>query len=101
MREAVWLKRFLKHLGIVKDATDPVTVRCDNQAAIAYCKDPKYHCKTKHIDTKHKYIRDTVAKKKVHIEYIASKDMIADPFTKPIPRDAFMSHVKGFGMHKM
>ncbi|XP_074569538.1 uncharacterized protein LOC141826187 [Curcuma longa] len=45
VQEAVWLRRFLKHLKITEDSGSPVTVYCDSQAAIAFSKDPKYHSK--------------------------------------------------------
>ena len=41
VQEAVWLRRFLQHLGIVTTANEAVTIYCDNQATIAYTKDPK------------------------------------------------------------
>ena len=67
VQEAVWLKSFLSHLGIKEDASNPVLVNCDSQAAIAFTKDSKYHSKTKHIDIKYNFMRDMVAQKKVSI----------------------------------
>jgi hypothetical protein len=46
VQEVVWLRRFLQHLEIVRDALDPVTIHCDSTAALAYAKDPKYHGRT-------------------------------------------------------
>jgi hypothetical protein len=63
IEEAVWLRRFLNHLGFCENETDPVLVHSDSQAAIAYTKDLKYHSKTKHIDTKYNFVRDMMAKK--------------------------------------
>lgn len=61
VQEVVWLRRFLKHLDIGKDTSDPVTIFCDSMAALAYAKDSKYHGRTKHIDIRYHYIRDMVA----------------------------------------
>ena len=61
IQETFWLKRFLNHLGVVNDTLDPILVNCDNQEAIAYTKDPKFHCKTKHIDTKYNFVKDMIA----------------------------------------
>jgi hypothetical protein len=63
VQEAVWLRRFLNHLGFYKNETDPVLVHSDSQTSIAYTKDPKYHSKIKHIDTKYNFVRDMVTKK--------------------------------------
>ena len=61
-QEAVWLKRFLS-LDVVKHISQPMVVYNDNKAAIAYTKDPKYHGKIKHIDTRFNYVRDLTAQK--------------------------------------
>ena len=100
VQEAVWLKRFLDHLGITNSASSPVLVNCDSEAAIAYTKDPKFHCKTKHIDTKYNFVKDMVARKEVNMKYISTQEMIADPLTKPVPRDVFVRHVKSQGLRR-
>jgi hypothetical protein len=101
VQEAVWLRRFLQHLEIVTDAPNPVTIHCDSTATLAYAKDPKYHGKTKHIDIRYHYIRDMVAQKEMVLKHISTSQMIVDPFTKPIARDAFQTHVKSLGLRRM
>uniref|UniRef100_A0A2N9FVA6 Integrase catalytic domain-containing protein n=1 Tax=Fagus sylvatica TaxID=28930 RepID=A0A2N9FVA6_FAGSY len=101
VQEAVWLRRFLQRLDIVASAMDPVTIYSDSMAALAYAKNPKYHGKTKHIEIKYHYIRDMVAKKEVFLEHISTKNMLANPLTKPIARDPFHSHIKGLGLHRV
>ena len=39
--------------------------------------------------------------KEVAIKYISTSKMLVDPFTKPIPRDAFKAHVKSLGLHRL
>ena len=43
VEEAIWLRRFLQHLGVV-------LLYSDNTSALAYAKNPKYHGKAKHIE---------------------------------------------------
>ena len=43
----------------------------------------------KHIDIKFHYIRDAVSKKIILVEYCTTKDMVADVFTKGLPKPAF------------
>ena len=64
-QDAVWLRSFLQHLEIVKSSLQPVTIFCDNTAALAVAKDPKYHGKTKHIKKIYHYIRDAITDKDV------------------------------------
>ena len=47
VKEGVWLKEFLASLKVIDSASNPVTIYCDNQAAIKVSKDPKFHSKSK------------------------------------------------------
>ncbi|KAL0307493.1 UNVERIFIED_CONTAM: Copia protein [Sesamum angustifolium] len=101
VQEAIWLRRFLKSLRISAHVDDAVVIYCDNTAAIAYAKDPKYHGRTKHIDTRYHFIRDSIAQEEVVLRHIPTDDMIADLFTKPLPRDAFHRHVRSVGLRRI
>ncbi|GMP75523.1 hypothetical protein CsSME_00032577 [Camellia sinensis var. sinensis] len=100
VQEAVWLRRFLQHLDVVTHTSDPVTIHCDSMAALAYAKDPKYHGRTKHIDVRFNFIRDILAQKEVILEHIPTSRMVADPLTKPIARDVYLTHVRALGLHE-
>ena len=56
-QEAVWLKRFFKSLRVTPLADETVKMYCDSMVALAHAKDPKYHNKSKHIQTHYNYIR--------------------------------------------
>lgn len=60
----------MDHLGVIESAADLLLVNYDNQAAKVYTKDPKYHGKTKHIDTNYTFVKDMIARKDVNLEYI-------------------------------
>ncbi|KAL0311685.1 UNVERIFIED_CONTAM: Retrovirus-related Pol polyprotein from transposon TNT 1-94 [Sesamum calycinum] len=62
-------------------------------STIAYAKDPKYHGRTKHIDTRYHFIRDSITQGEVVLRHIPTNDMITDPFTKLLRRDAFHRHL--------
>ncbi|XP_060190827.1 secreted RxLR effector protein 161-like [Lycium barbarum] len=100
VQEVVWLKKFLKHLLDIVENAKPVLIYCDGEAAISSTKDPKFHCKTKHIDIKYNYARDMVRRKVVNVKYVSTKDMLADPLTKPLSRDAFMRHTRSQGLRR-
>ena len=101
VQEAVWLRRFYEDLNVVTDATQPVTLYCDNQVAIDYTKDPRYHSKSKHIETKYNFVRDIVAQKEVKIQYISMQQMVADPLTKPVTRDVYAIHSRSLGLRRL
>ena len=54
VKEAVWLKDFLSTLKIVESVNKPITVHCDNQAALKVSRDPMFHSKSKHIEGRYK-----------------------------------------------
>ena len=49
-KEAVWLKKFLFDLGVVRMEQILITLFCDNSGAVAQSKDPRNHKKGKHIE---------------------------------------------------
>ena len=101
VQEAIWLRRFMGHLGVIGREIGPIRLYCDSQAAIAYIKDAKYHCRMKYIGTKHNFVRDMIAQKEITLQYITTHEMVADPMTKLIPRDVFVEHVKSLVLRRL
>ena len=56
---------------------------------IALSKNPKSHTRLKDIDIKYHYVRETIEKKVVKLEYCPTQDMVGDIFTKGLPKPAF------------
>ena len=94
----MWLKRFLHSVSFLPQGNEAILVYCDNMSALAYAKDPKYHGKSKYIDIRHHYIQDMIAQGKVVLRHFSTGDMMANPLTKPIARDSFLSHVSDMGL---
>ena len=67
----------------------PIVIDCDNTSAINISKNYIMHSKIKHIPIKYHYLREKVSQKAVKLEYIDTKEQIADIFTKPLPKEAF------------
>ena len=63
---------------------------CDNTSAIDISKNPVMHPKTKHIAIKYHFVRELVQDKEIRLEYINTKEQIADIFTKPLAKDTFL-----------
>ena len=66
-----------------------------------FAKDPKFHRKTKHIKRRYHFVRNAIKEKEVVIKYISTSKILADPFTKLIPKDAFKAHVKSLGLRRL
>ena len=94
--EAIWLRQLVSELGI--DTVSPTPIHVDNRAAIKLTKDSKFHTRTKHIDIKHHYIQDTIKDQDIVVVSCASKENLADVFTKSLPQEQHAYLIKQFGM---
>lgn len=66
-----------------------MTLYCDNMSAINISKNHVQHSRTKHIDIRHHFIRDLMKRKQVSLEYINTKNQLADIFTKALDATSF------------
>jgi len=73
----------------------------DNKAAIELCKNPVFHERSKHIDTRYHFIRDCVDQGKTRVSYINTKDQLADILTKALGRIQFEELRSKIGMIKI
>ena len=85
--QLLWMKNTLNDFGLMYDC---VPMYCDNTSAINLTKNPIQHFRTKHIDIKYHFIRDLVHKGEICVQYVCSKDQIADILTKALPLDQFV-----------
>eukprot|EP00253_Pinus_taeda_P018100 PITA_18100 len=85
--QVLWMKQTLQDLQV--QFSEPISIFCDNTSAISVSKNPVMHSKTKHILIKYHFVREQVAEKNIKLEYVGTKEQIADIFTKPLPHEAF------------
>ena len=98
-KEAVWLTQLLKELDLKYNLPGkPVTIKADNQGAIALSKDPRFHTRTKHIDIQWHFIREQVECGAVVLEFCSTNDMAADGLTKALERVKFERFIAQLGM---
>jgi hypothetical protein len=85
--ELIWLKTLLGDLGILCNV--PITLHCDNQAAMHIAANPVFHERTKHIEVDCHFVRNQVQSKLLETVYTKSCDQLADIFTKILPSAQF------------
>jgi len=56
------------------------------------------HSKTKHISIKYHFLWEQVLEQKVKLEYVPSKEQVANILTKPLPRDTFEYLIQKLGV---
>ena len=96
--EAVWMRKFVIKLGVVPNAQDPLTLFCDNTGAIANMKEPRSHSTAKHILRRFHVIRQYIKEGEVKICKIHTDLNVADPMTKPLPKDKHEKHQNAIGV---
>ena len=100
VNNAVWIKHFINSLNI--DIPDKlVNMFCDNKSAISLIKSGANSSKGKHIDVNYHYILDIVERGEIIVDFIPSKEMVADPLTKGLPLNKFKEHVASMGLREL
>lgn len=86
-KEIIWLKKLFDECSIV---IPKYTLFVDNMSAIKLVKNPEFHQRSKHIDVKYHFIRDSFQKGEIDVQFVKSEDQIADIFTKALPKPRFV-----------
>ncbi|KAK8951032.1 hypothetical protein KSP39_PZI004596 [Platanthera zijinensis] len=94
--EGLWLKAILRDIGLQVD--NPITIYCDNKAAISIAHNPVQHDRTKHVEVDRHFIRDHLDKGNICTPFVNSFDQLADVFTKGLSSDNFNNNIDKLGM---
>ena len=69
--------------------SSPTVIYEDNEGALQLANNPVHHDKTKHINIKHHFIRETVAAKQILVLRVVTKDNVSDLLTKPVTNTVY------------
>ncbi|KPJ16606.1 Retrovirus-related Pol polyprotein from transposon TNT 1-94 [Papilio machaon] len=95
-REAVFLKRLF---GEITGVNKTIKLSSDSQSAIAMANsEGSCHKRSKHIDVRVHFIREALRNKVISLKYLETESMVADIFTKALPRGKFEFCLRGMGM---
>ncbi|GKC61510.1 putative ribonuclease H-like domain-containing protein, partial [Tanacetum coccineum] len=72
-------------------------IHVDNESVICVVKNPVYHSKTKHIETRHHFIRDSYEKRLIEMAKIHTDHNVADLLTKAFDVSRFNFLVASIG----
>eukprot|EP00253_Pinus_taeda_P001523 PITA_01523 len=78
-------RKILEDLQVKQVQSTPLMI--DSTFAIKLAKNPKFHDRTKHINTKYHLIRHHVEAKRIHLRHCSINEQIADIFTKALGRE--------------
>ena len=84
--QLLWMRQTLMDYGV---KYDKVPLLCDNESAIKIADNPVQHSRTKHIDIRHHFLRDHVAREDIELFHVGTEKQLADIFTKPLDEARF------------
>ncbi|GKB60899.1 putative ribonuclease H-like domain-containing protein [Tanacetum coccineum] len=73
-------------------------IHVDNESAICVVKNPVYHSKTKHIEIRHHFIRDSYEKRLIEMVKIHTDYNVADLLTKAFDMTRFQFLIASIGL---
>ena len=65
---------------------EPTTIYEDNMGCIGMSENPIMHHRSKHIDIRFHFLRETVANGQVLLTFISTMEQLADLLTKALPK---------------
>ena len=88
-RQAIWTRRVVSSIeGTPEELAVPLLFG-DNKASLQLSKEVSNTSKIKHIDTSFYQVVNEVQKGSIKLFWVPWEEMLADGFTKPLPRPAF------------
>ena len=85
------MKQTLEDLLVMYEHS--IIINCDNTIAINMSKNHVMQSKKKHIQLKYHFLREKASQKVVKLEYVDTKEQVANIFTKPLTKESF-EHLK-------
>lgn len=94
--QGVWLSRLVA--DITCSDVKKFKLFIDNRSAEELSKNPVFHERSKHIDTRYHYIRECVADGVLEVQHVSTEDQLADMLTKPLARIRFAEMRRQLGV---
>jgi hypothetical protein len=79
-RQCAWMRTFQKEIGF--QPMNPTPICSDNLGAIHLASNPIQERRSKHIDTRHHFVREFVEKGSASLYWVEGKHQVADILTK-------------------
>lgn len=94
-KEAVYFRHTLEELGLMDEK--PIILYTNSQSAQEMAVFG-HHARMKHIHYKYHFVREVVEQKSIVLEYLPTKEMIADRLTKSVLKNKRFFCFSQFGL---
>ena len=88
----------LRRYTIMAKASARYIIHCDNQAAISRVQNFIYNGKSRHIRRRHNTVKQLLSNEIFSIEFVSSKDNLADQLTKGLSGERINCTSRGMGL---
>jgi hypothetical protein len=78
--KVMWIQMLLLEIGV--PCPKQANMWCDNIGAKYLTSNPVFHVRVKHIEIDYHFVCERVAQGLLHIDYVSTRDQIADGFIK-------------------
>ena len=96
-----WLRHFLEDIPIWPQPVPAICIHCNSQSTIGRAQSHIYNGKSRHIRRRHNTLRQLLSNGIMTIEYIRSKENIANPLTKGLTREKVGKSSRGMDLKPM
>ena len=93
--QAAQLHQFLNDISRWSKPMPPICIHCDNQSDIGRAQSSMNNGKSRHIRRRHNNIRQLLSTGVISINFVTSKDNIANPLTKGLNGELVEKSSKG------
>ncbi|XP_035838071.1 secreted RxLR effector protein 161-like [Helianthus annuus] len=80
--QAIWLRGLLSEITGSEEKV--VLLRVDNRSAIALMKNPVFHGRSKYINTRYHFIRESIERREVGVEHVSGEEQKANIFDESV-----------------
>jgi len=85
--QLIWIKNQLEDYDIYEEN---IPIHCDNKVVLSISKNPTLHSRGKHIEIRHKFLRDRVQKGTLELQFVPTNGQLANIFRKPLTKERFI-----------
>jgi len=95
-KEASWLRNLYNEIGHAQGKA--TLISCDNNGAVAIARNPMFHKRTKHIDSKYHWIWEKVEEECFYPVSCRTAEQTTDVLTKALPCPKYEQHRAKLGI---